>query len=87
MRALWMVVFLVGCPGTSDLSDACRLAAEGGDCPECADGDVTCTLDGVEVTEMSCGGCQARVALIAALCDAGSTVTEEEIEAEGVCVP
>ena len=50
-------------------------------CDECYDGLVTCSLDGISVTEGSCGDCQARMALEQALCDAGSTATRAEIDA------
>ncbi len=87
--ALMVGLTLLGCPGddTTGETDACRLAAQVQGCPECADGVVECVLDGVTVSEMSCGGCQAEQALVTALCDAGSEVTEAEIEADGVCVP
>lgn len=86
-RALAFVA-VMACGGTSSNgeTDACSLFDEGIGCPECADGDVTCSLDGVEVTRLSCGGCQARAALLEELCNAGSTVTEAEIDADGVCV-
>ena len=90
MRPLLLLLLLTACPGTDDptgITDACRIVDEGMGCPECADGDVTCSLDGLERTEMSCGGCQARASLIAALCDAGSQVTEAEIDDDMVCVP
>lgn len=89
LLALSLLLGMWACDEPTDpgLTDACRLAETTGDCPVCADGDVTCSLDGVEVTRLSCGGCQAEAALIEALCDAGSTVTEEEIFADGVCVP
>lgn len=79
MRVM-MVAVLAGCG-----SDACELASERLGCDDCFDGEVTCSLDGVSVTAGSCGDCQARRALEQALCDAGSTVSRAEIEADEVC--
>ena len=64
-----------GCP------PACAMAAAVGGCPECYDGDITCTFGDTSVTRGSCGGCQARLGLYEALCAAGSTATEAEITA------
>ncbi|MBX2804208.1 MAG: hypothetical protein KTR31_41490 [Myxococcales bacterium] len=86
MRVMWMVgllgSLLAGCEG-----GACELANDRLGCPECADGVVTCSFEGVSATELSCGGCQARVGLYQALCDQGSTASREEIEAGLVCEP
>jgi hypothetical protein len=69
--------------GSSD--GACELAAAVGGCPECADGDVTCSFAGMSVTRMSCGGCQARQALLQALCESGATASAAEIETGMIC--
>ncbi len=45
---------------------ACHLADENLSCPECYDGDVSCSYEDIVVTEPSCGGCQAASALYAA---------------------
>ena len=82
----WMMVLLVsGSMGCEPLTDACTLSLQNVSCPECYDGDVTCSLDGVTVTEASCNGCQARNALYDALCVSGSTVTAAQMEADEVC--
>ena len=65
---------------------ACLLAAANEGCPECYDGDVSCSYEDIVVTEPSCGGCQAANALYTALCVAGSEASEEEILADMVCV-
>ena len=70
--------------GTS-LTGACELYASIDACPECADGEVTCSYGDVSVTEMSCGGCQAEVALYKELCDSGNTDSVAEIEAGMEC--
>ena len=75
----WIVV--VGC---SDSESVCGKAAEQA-CPECLDGVVTCSFDGVEVTEPSCDGCQARTGLYDELCEAGSTATVSEVDEGMVC--
>lgn len=86
MRALPVLLMLWGCDKEVDEEVvACDMAAENLGCPECADGDVTCSLDGIEASALSCGGCQARVALIISLCAADSTATREEIE-NATCV-
>ena len=66
-------------------SDACALAADNAECPECYDGDVTCTYGEHSETRASCGGCQAQEALYAALCAAGTSASAAEIEAGTVC--
>lgn len=58
---------------------------EGRICYDCYGPVVRCTFEGVEVTERSCEGCQARVALYLKLCEMGSTATVEEVEAGMVC--
>lgn len=71
--------------GSSGLTAACQLYEDNLGCPECADGDVTCTYGEVSVTEMSCGGCQAEAALYGALCDAGVTDSAAAIQAGMEC--
>jgi hypothetical protein len=56
-----------------------------GYCPDCGGPEVTCTFGGLQVTEPSCDGCQARRSLYEALCDAGSEVSLEEVTASMVC--
>jgi hypothetical protein len=81
-----MVALLVGCSGgSSGKTGACRLADQNTGCPECYDGDVTCSYDGTEVTAASCGDCQARSGLYVALCDAGVEDSKEDIEAGTTC--
>jgi hypothetical protein len=46
---------------------------------------VRCSFDGVEVTEESCGDCQARSALYLKLCEEGSTATPDEVEDGMIC--
>jgi len=60
-------------------------ANEGTFCNQCFGEMVTCGFEGVEVTEQSCEGCQARAALYEELCETGSTATVEEVEAGMVC--
>lgn len=87
MRHLVPMVLLAACgdddtsPTTPTLSDACTWEAERGTCPSCYEGQVTCTLDGITVTEGTCGTCQVLWKLASELCAAGSDVTTEEIEA------
>lgn len=79
MRTLIGIVvsgWLVGCAGKTD---ACKLAADNEGCPECYSGDVTCSFGEFEATEGSCGDCQARSALYAALCDAEIEDDEDTI--------
>jgi hypothetical protein len=76
-----------GTPGTTEPVAACELLAEYPGCPECADGTVTCSYGDVSATEMSCGGCQAEYALLAALCDAEEPASREELEAGISCGP
>jgi len=89
--ALFLAFGLIACgdkdPDDSgvDLTGACELAAEIDACPECADGDVTCSYGDVSATELSCGDCQATVALYNALCDAGVEDSREAIEAGMSC--
>jgi ribosomal protein S27AE len=94
MRALTVLVLflLAGCPGKSDSNesattalDACTLAASHTSCPECSNGEITCTYGDVSATRNSCGDCQARSALYAALCDAGVTDNTATIEAGTTC--
>ena len=70
--------------GESDAA-ACQLAQEANACPECADGDVTCSYDEYSVTELSCGDCQARSQLYSDLCDAGVEDSEADIIAGVEC--
>ena len=76
---LLALLALGGCAGAMG-SAACDWAENRGSCDECYDGEMTCTLDGQTVTAGTCGDCQALHALSVALCDAGSEVTEEQIE-------
>jgi hypothetical protein len=93
MPLLLITVALVGCGDKDDsgetgapvLSGACELAAEIEACPECADGDVTCSYGDESVTELSCGDCQARSSLLNALCDAEIEDERAEIEAGLSC--
>ena len=82
--ALVLMTILLGC-GDAQNDDACDYlqAAEG--CPECADGEVTCTYGDVSVTEFSCGGCQAEQMLMAELCAHGDETPAETILADMVC--
>ncbi|MCB9686404.1 MAG: hypothetical protein H6735_15285 [Alphaproteobacteria bacterium] len=75
----WTLLALVAGCGVAD-SAACDWAENRGSCDECYDGEMTCTLDGQTVTAGTCGDCQALHALSVALCDAGSEVSEEQIE-------
>lgn len=92
MRFAWGLVLGlgVGCgteTGTAGTqSGACALAATASSCPECSDGPWTCVYGDVEVTEASCGGCQARAALYAELCDAGENDLADTIEGLTTCV-
>ena len=83
----WIVLcwVLLGCNEPSSSDDACAWVADQMGCPECADGDVTCSFEDQSVTEMSCGGCQAQVGLMSALCDSGSTATAQDILDGMVC--
>ena len=81
--ALWLVPWLAAC-GDFDRTPTCH-ANDGRDCDECLTGTVTCSFEGVEVTEPSCVDCQARMALFDALCEAGSTATVSEVEDGAVC--
>ena len=72
MRILSLLFLLgVGCD-TPDNTDACDLFEDHMACPECYDGDVTCSYGDTSVTQGSCGGCQAEAGLYAALCEAVS---------------
>jgi len=98
-----LVALLVGCSGggsadptdsgtpptspTGDAVAACEMLAEVDACPECADGTVTCTFEDTSATEISCGGCQAEMALLTALCDAGEPADRATLEAEITCDP
>lgn len=79
-----------GCEGKGDSAgtdtlDACTLAAASQTCPECSDGEVTCSYGTYTATENSCGGCQARAALYNTLCSAGVTDATATIEAGTSC--
>ena len=89
--AFGMSMSLVAC-GDKDDEDtgaaaaaACQLAEEISACPECADGDVTCTYGELSVTELSCGDCQARSQLYNDLCDGGVEDSEADILAGVEC--
>jgi hypothetical protein len=80
---LWFVPWLIAC-GDLDRTPVCH-ANDGRGCDDCLTGTVTCSFEGVEVTEPSCEDCQARMALYDALCEAGSTATVSEVDDEAVC--
>jgi hypothetical protein len=89
IRVLCLLAFvaastsLLACaPG---LSAACLQAAENNACPECYDGDTTCTYGDISVTEASCQECQARVALLDALCEAGVMDDADTLETGTEC--
>lgn len=71
--------------GSVEVSAACELAAEIDGCPECADGDVTCSYGDESATALSCGDCQARVALLDELCAAEIEDSRADIEAGLSC--
>ena len=91
MRALgWMascLLLVAACgPGTGDdETAACQLHKSQQGCPECYDGEVTCSYGDISVTEGSCGGCQAQAALYEALCAAGVDDSKAEIESGMEC--
>ena len=93
MPILFITVGLIGCgdkddsgeTGSPAVSGACELAAEIEACPECADGEVTCSYGDESATELSCGDCQARSALLDALCDADIEDSRADIEAGLSC--
>ncbi len=60
---------------------------EGMGCDDCYDGTTRCAFDGVEVTERSCQGCQARVGVLQEMCASGSELTVAEIDAGMTCAP
>lgn len=70
---------------SDDPTGACALAADNSVCPDCSDGELTCSFGAVEVTVASCGECQSRATLYEALCDAGETADRATIEADTVC--
>ena len=90
---LFLTAGLIGCGDKDDSGDssapavsaACEMAAELDACPECADGDVTCSYGDESATELSCGDCQARSALLSALCDADIEEDRADIEAGLSC--
>ena len=85
MRILALLFLLgVGCD-TPDNTDACDLFEDHMSCPECYDGDVTCSYGDTSVTQGSCGGCQAEAGLYAALCEAGVTDSAAQIQQDMVC--
>jgi hypothetical protein len=90
----WMALFAAACTGIGGKDDdsgagdgACELAASSATCPECSEGPTTCAFGGTFVTESSCGGCQARHALLQALCDAGDPTPAAQLDAEIECGP
>ena len=93
MPLLLITVGLIGCGDKDDSGEtgapaqsaACEMAAEIEACPECADGDVTCSYGEESVTELSCGDCQARSSLLNQLCDADIEDERAEIEAGLSC--
>jgi hypothetical protein len=74
-----------GDSGAAEQSAACQLAEEHAACPECDDGEVTCSYGDESATENSCGGCQAEAALYRQLCDAGVEDSLADIEAGLSC--
>ena len=84
-NVLLVFVLLMGCGETEPDSGACEMVASLEGCPECADGEVTCTFDEISVTAFSCGGCQAEQGLWRELCDSGSMATAADITAGMVC--
>jgi len=60
---------------------------EGIGCDDCYGELTRCEFDGVEVTEQSCEGCQARLALLQELCASGSEATVAEVDAGMTCEP
>lgn len=87
MRLICLLFALVACSDESpnDTRTACDIVAGGLACDGCLDAEATCRVDGVEVTAEGCGDCQARNALLNELCDAGSTLTFEEITERMEC--
>jgi len=85
MRYLLLALLLLSSACTP-LSGSCQLLSEIDGCPECADGPVTCSFGDHEVTEESCGGCQARASLLDILCTDGAEASRAELEAGIVCV-
>jgi hypothetical protein len=89
--SLLVALMLTACsddddPGcTGDELTACEMVEQHQGCAECYDGDVTCTFGAYSATEPSCGGCQARWALLQQLCDAGVDACEEELNAGIEC--
>ena len=85
---LFLAEALAGCSdddsGCTDV--ACEMVADHTGCPECLDGTVTCTFGPYSATEPSCGGCQARYALLMQLCEAGVDACEDDLEAGIECV-
>lgn len=72
--------------GGSSATAACELAQDNVGCPECYDGEVTCSYgEDHSATEGSCGDCQARSALYQQLCDAGIEDSEADILAGVSC--
>lgn len=67
--------------------EACDLAESSQTCPECSNGEITCSFVGISATAPSCGDCQARGLLYQQLCDEGVVADAETIEADTVCAP
>ncbi len=83
------LLMFAGCGDKDDdsgasLTAACALAVNDG-CPECYDGEVTCTYEEQSATAGSCGECQPRAALYQQLCDAGVDDAEDDILSGTVC--
>lgn len=87
----WPWLVLAGCSGTepkdghSAEPGACALAEAVQTCPSCTDGPMRCSFGWTSTVSGTCGECQARHTLYAALCDAGETANADRIEAETVC--
>ena len=79
-----LFILLTGCNESGE-TDACALFASNEGCPECADGEVTCSYGDASVTLFSCGGCQAEFGLYYELCEAGITDSAETIQTDMVC--
>ena len=68
-----------------DGTTVCDHADEFQACPECDDGETTCTFEGTSVTRNSCQECQARGALFQQLCDDDADTGAADVEAGTTC--
>ena len=83
-------VLLAGCPDTAPTRTGgepviCDLATQEAVCPECFDGNVTCTFEDTSVTEASCGGCQAEASIYTELCALDPSISQADLDAELEC--